>query len=64
MGSIRFNPQRQAWFIDYIDATGRRMRQTIGVGDSLGYLKPVQGISNSTDPKDRQIGRVSPILSR
>lgn len=33
MGSVRFNRQRQAWFIDYVDATGRRMRQTIGAGD-------------------------------
>ena len=33
MGSVRFNVQRKTWFIDYIDATGQRMRQTIGAGE-------------------------------
>ncbi len=33
MGSVRFNRKREVWFIDYMDATGQRMRQTIGAGD-------------------------------
>lgn len=33
MGSVRLNTQRETWFIDYIDATGQRMRQTIGPGE-------------------------------
>jgi integrase len=33
VGTVRFNEQRRAWTIDYIDATGRRIRQTIGPGE-------------------------------
>jgi len=33
MGQYRFNAQRQAWMIDYTDAAGRRIRQTIGPGE-------------------------------
>jgi integrase len=33
MGTVRFNAQRRAWMIDYTDAAGRRIRQTIGGGD-------------------------------
>jgi integrase len=29
VGSVRFNAQRQSWFIDFISATGERIRQTI-----------------------------------
>ena len=27
MGSVRLNTQRETWFIDYIDATGQRIRE-------------------------------------
>ncbi len=33
MGQYRFNTQRQVWMIDYTDAAGRRIRQTIGPGE-------------------------------
>jgi hypothetical protein len=33
-GTVRFNEQRRAWTIDYVDATGRRIRQTIGPGEN------------------------------
>ncbi len=33
MGQYRFNTQRRTWMIDYIDAGGRRIRQTIGAGE-------------------------------
>lgn len=33
MGSVRFNTQRKTWFIDYVDATGQRTRQTIASGE-------------------------------
>jgi integrase len=33
MGSIRFNTARKTWFIDYVDATGRRVRQFIESGE-------------------------------
>lgn len=32
MGSIRYREDRGAWFIDYIAADGRRMREAIGAG--------------------------------
>ncbi len=33
MGSVRYNTQRAVWMIDYIDATGKRNRVTIGPSD-------------------------------
>ncbi len=33
MGTVRFNTQRSAWMIDYVAATGQRIRQIIGSGE-------------------------------
>ena len=33
MGTIRYNTQRGAWMIDYVAATGQRIRQIIGSGE-------------------------------
>lgn len=38
LGSVRLNTQRKTWFIDYINATGQRMRQTIGPGEESKRL--------------------------
>lgn len=33
LGTIRLSKQRRTWFIDYVDASGRRVRQFIGSGE-------------------------------
>ncbi len=33
MGSVRYRRDRGLWTIDYVDATGRRVRETIGSGE-------------------------------
>jgi len=38
MGRVRYRRDRDLWFIDYIDATGRRVRETIGAGKGAARL--------------------------
>ena len=32
MGSVRYRRDRNLVYVDYVDATGRRMREKIGLG--------------------------------
>ncbi len=50
MGKIRLNPQRGTIFIDYVDFTGRRKRETIGP-DTKEIRKQAQQILNQREAK-------------